>query len=257
MAERDLPFGLGLKTEWVLGADTWKAGMDNNLFLTSLFAQLVVKDFVAAEPIDPEEGDIVLVTNNGNVHVFDTGVWKQIAARPGFKAHCLADGKTYVRDDNGLWVEYASGGGGDGIEEAPEDGTAYVRKDGDWVPESGGGDGGGDDRYRLAFFATTPPAANEVLFLGVVDREIEVPANFAGQYVRKTGNPSVDLVLSVRDGGTEFGTITISAAGAITLATTGGAAHTIGVNSIVSVVSQATVVTGISNLVATLWGVRT
>lgn len=39
--------------------------------------------------------------------------------------------------EDGLeWI--AAGGGGGGIPEAPIDGTGYVRKDGDWEPESGG-----------------------------------------------------------------------------------------------------------------------
>lgn len=49
------------------------------------------------------------------------------------------DGSAYVRKD-GEWIEDA---GGD-VEEAPSNGTAYVRKDGTWVPETGGGSGSGD-----------------------------------------------------------------------------------------------------------------
>jgi hypothetical protein len=40
--------------------------------------------------------------------------------------------------DGNAWNAVSGGGGGGGIPEAPEDGTGYVRKDGDWSAESGG-----------------------------------------------------------------------------------------------------------------------
>ena len=55
-------------------------------------------------------------------------------------------GRTFEYVEPGMWksIGGSGGGGGDGVEEAPEDGLIYARQDGQWVQiTSGGGSGGG------------------------------------------------------------------------------------------------------------------
>ena len=54
-------------------------------------------------------------------------------------------GRTFEYVEPGMWKSIGgSGSGGGGIEEAPEDGLIYGRKDAGWVQiTSGGGSGGG------------------------------------------------------------------------------------------------------------------
>ena len=54
-------------------------------------------------------------------------------------------GRTFEYVEPGMWksIGGSGGGSGGGIEEAPEDGLVYGRKDGGWVQISSGGGGGG------------------------------------------------------------------------------------------------------------------
>jgi hypothetical protein len=92
-----------------------------------------------------------------------TGAWQYIAPREGMLIH-VNDENVYYKYDGSVWGIFSGGGGsvswGDiggtlldqtdlqsaldqKLDDAPSDGTSYVRKDGAWVAESGGGGGGG------------------------------------------------------------------------------------------------------------------
>ena len=51
-------------------------------------------------------------------------------------------GRTFEYVEPGMWKSIGGSGSGGGIEEAPEDGLVYGRKDGGWVEISSGGSGG-------------------------------------------------------------------------------------------------------------------
>jgi hypothetical protein len=55
------------------------------------------------------------------------------------------------------WEELPMGGGTGGIEEAPEDGKTYGRKDGEWVEVSVGSGGGFEPGKRIVAIHTTDP----------------------------------------------------------------------------------------------------
>lgn len=110
--------------------------------MTALLAQYLGADTIANRPATP---DIALgftaffyAVDEGSLYVWqpavdpDPGLWK--AASPTLPAP--ADPGLYGWDaDSQSWLVIPAGG----IEEAPEDGTGYVRKDAGWVAESPAG----------------------------------------------------------------------------------------------------------------------
>ena len=70
-------------------------------------------------------------------------------------------------------------------------------------------------------------------------------------------NPAASLELSVKDDGTEIGTITIATSGAFTFATTGGDPKTVAAGSLLTVVAPATPVASAANARTDHQSVRT
>ena len=81
---------------------------------TRVQAQIYTGD---VPPIGPGEGDLWWNTTDTNLYIYYQGYWVQSTSSDG-----------------------AGGGGGD-VEEAPIDGQAYARKDGDWSVVNGGESG--------------------------------------------------------------------------------------------------------------------
>lgn len=105
MASRAAP-GLGLQTDWNLGEDGWKTGMDANLLDLSVLVNTRILAFVATLPDAPVDGDAYVVTTGGNakkIAVRDLGVWKFWTPKSGYEIFNLDDQRNYVFDGTD-WV---------------------------------------------------------------------------------------------------------------------------------------------------------
>lgn len=110
---------------------------DNALRVEVLLAPAV--SFADTEPSTPDEGEIHIVgttwggfTSN-NAVIYKDGTWLEFEAFEGWVK--IVGGSQYYFDGSG-WVA----GGGDGLPDAPSDGSIYGRQDASWVtiPSSGG-----------------------------------------------------------------------------------------------------------------------
>jgi hypothetical protein len=156
MAKRDLP-GIGLKGNYAPGEDGWGDDQNLNLLKLSALVQGHALKRLPAVPTDPApvQGDVYVLTaapNAQNLAVYDGGAWAYMTPAEGWLLFDR-DANKYITFDGAAWTELATGGGaGGGLDEAPMDGVAYVRKDGAWVEDtygSGGGGGGGGANLTL------------------------------------------------------------------------------------------------------------
>ena len=127
------------------------AGLNLSLNVIDALLQTSVIDMGLTEPpASPSDGDLHIVgtsatgewegqDDNLARYVEEGDFWQFYEA--GESAHVILN-----RDDNSIyawngsaWIAAA------GLPDAPSDGTGYVRKDAQWVPESGGGGGGSVD----------------------------------------------------------------------------------------------------------------
>ena len=104
MTLRTLP-GLGLSSDWDLGENGWKAGMDKNLLDLSVLVQAAIDGYVADLPALPTEGVRYIVTsgvNAGRIALRDQGVWKFWDPKEGFRVFNVASDSFHVYRD-GAW----------------------------------------------------------------------------------------------------------------------------------------------------------
>lgn len=86
----------------------------------------------------PAEGDQIPTYAN-NTHVpIGLFILDDDMGNANLVGEAPEDGTEYTRK-NGIWVPATGGGGGGGLPDAPADGVGYVRKDNAWVPETLGG----------------------------------------------------------------------------------------------------------------------
>ncbi len=112
---------------------------------------------------------------------------------------------------------------------------------------------GGGTNDILVGFKTVPTTA-QVLETLMVGRTLNFPANFAGSLGKIGVNPTASFVISVQDDGVEIGTVTISAAGVFTFATTSGTAKVVAIGSELTFVAPATVDATANNATMTFLG---
>jgi hypothetical protein len=152
MAVGELP-NLGLTSGWAEGDGGWGDPMNVNLMALSVLAQSTVIDKVAATPGTPTEGDVYLfdethATHPNSVAVYYGAAWNYFDPKEGWLTFNQAE-DYYEKFDGTKWAELETGGSGGGVEEAPEDGKTYGRKDGDWT-ELTGGSGSSTKRWYAA-----------------------------------------------------------------------------------------------------------
>lgn len=199
MAGRTLAGSLGLTGDWVLGEDNWKDANDLNLLKLSVVVQGRALSLVSATPGAPAEGDIHLFsdthpTQAGKIGVYDEATWKYITPAEGWRMWDVAS--DYLREFNGTtWIEVTSGGGS-------------------------------SSKYRVGFFLTGVPAANEILMMHVFTRTVIFADEFAGAYGLIVTNPTATFTLTVKKitaahVTTTVGTISVSTGGVATFATSG------------------------------------
>ncbi|PPB79750.1 uncharacterized protein DUF2793 [Albidovulum inexpectatum] len=222
----------------------------------------VVDRDLTAPPASPADGARYLVAPgatgawagwDGSIAYWVDGAWMRLPPRTGWRAWVEDEGVTIVYD-GAAWnaatpsvgdladVDLSGLADGDTI---VWDATNLV-----WVPGQTGGVQGYD--IRTGFFDA--PDASELIDAIPVVRDILFPANFAGSVAFVATPPSQAFVLSVRDDGTEIGTVTISTAGAATFATTAGQPVTVASGSKLDFVAPSTADTAIAGLWITLKG---
>ncbi len=164
---------MGLTSGWDDGETGWGAPMNANLVTLDTIVMLgVLSSLLTAPPASPTEGDRYIIATGAtgdwlghdtHVTAYIGGAWVFWTPKLGWTARSASSGRLdwsgtawvagggsgggvpeapmddqeYVRKD-GEWVVNT---GGTGVPEAPEDHVGYVRKDGAWVAESGGGGG--------------------------------------------------------------------------------------------------------------------
>lgn len=113
--------------------------------------------------------------------------------------------------------------------------------------------------YDLAFRFMSSPDVSEVVDFYAIATEFTIKANMPGAFGFVQTVPLAPYVLSLRQGGTldpasgtQIGTITVSAAGVFTFATTGGVDVVVPAGSLLKLVAPAAVDAGISGLAATI-----
>jgi len=165
MASREMP-GLGLNSDWDLGENGWKDGMDENLLKLSVLVQGNVLDIVAEEPVGPSEGDRYILDESheyypNNVIVYDEGIWHYFEPESGWLIFNNATDTFFEFGASGMvWSELQTGGGGPGL---PVGGTT-----GQVLTKQSGADGDADWQapptgvWELMFKPTDnePPLAN-------------------------------------------------------------------------------------------------
>jgi hypothetical protein len=109
--------------------------------------------------------------------------------------------------------------------------------------------------YDLGFDFPGAPAADEVVGRWYVLQTVTLAADFAGSGGAIDINPTATLDLDVQDDGVSIGTVSISAAGAFTFTTVGGAAKVVAAGSVVRLVAPATPDATGAGILLTLKGV--
>lgn len=82
--------------------------------------------------------------------------------------------------------------------------------------------------YRFGGFFTTTPGDSEMVVMHVVSDAFTLPANMAGTQVKVGVNPSGPVVFTLNQNSMAVGTVSISAAGLATLATSGPVTFSVG-----------------------------
>lgn len=194
MAERNLP-GLGLRGFWPEGTDHWGDENDVNIRVLSALVQCAVLETVAVVPGVPVDGDIYLMTNDAalnatEIAIRDEGAWVYFTPAEGWLLYDKTE-DVYKTFDGTDWIEFV----GNGVEEAPEDGTSYVRKDGAWVAETTGGGTAPTESLIIAVGDETT-----AITVGVAKVTFRMPYAFTLTGVRaslttvsSSGNPTVDI----------------------------------------------------------------
>ncbi len=130
--ERVVPGWLGIEAFWTLGSGGWKADMDNNLLMLSVFTQGRVKSRGTSLP-GGTQGDVYIIpsgdTDGNKVAIRDNSAWVKVTPVEGALMWVI-DEDQFVTFDGTNWVD---GVGASALADAPSDGTTYGRKDGAWT----------------------------------------------------------------------------------------------------------------------------
>lgn len=226
MTERTFP-NLGLKGGYDPGENGWGDAQNLNLLTISILTQGTVIDKVSAEPGSPSAGDVYLLdeahgTHPNEIIVFDgpsgEEEWVYVAPNEGWLLYNqTAD--YYEKFDGAVWAELATGGGG-GVEEAPEDGDLYARKDGGWESFEPGV--ASSYPFCPSFYFEAILGAGERYGKYVASREVTFPADFAGSVGHCASNPAATFAIDIKVNGVSAGTVSISTSGVFTFSTVGG-----------------------------------
>lgn len=111
MAPRTTP-GIGLASDYNLGENGWKEGMDANLLKLSIMVNARVEALVANLPGSPTEGSFYIVTSGANANrlaLRDKNAWVFYTPRQGYRVFSVADQRTLVFTNAGWETEQSAG----------------------------------------------------------------------------------------------------------------------------------------------------
>lgn len=106
----------------------------------------------------------------------------------------------------------------------------------------------GPNTYRYGGFAVAGILASEVLMDHIVTRAHSLAANFAGSQAGAGALPAANWVGDIQVNGASVGSLTITAAGVVTFASTGGAVTNLLPGDVVTLVAPAPADTTIARL---------
>lgn len=110
------------------------------------------------------------------------------------------------------------------------------------------------NRYSVPFGFTTTPIVDEVLLIHVFAQPVTFAGNWVGARSSVGTNPASSWVLTLAKNGATVGTITVSAAGAVTFASTSGAPVSFAAGDVLRVTGPSPAGSGITNSAFTLLG---
>lgn len=106
MAQRTTP-GIGLTSDYNLGENGWKEGMDANLLKLSALVNCAVEGMVATLPSTPSEGAMYIVTSGANANriaLRDQSAWVFYTPKAGFFAYVKSYSQVYVFSTGSAWT---------------------------------------------------------------------------------------------------------------------------------------------------------
>lgn len=231
MTERAMP-GLGLRAFYAPGQQGWGDTLSEDLRLLSVISGGHVKSRTTPLPVSGAAGDIYIVPSDAAANPDEIALWDGPTGLEDWVYLPPTLGSHFHVEDEAINVQWT--------------GTA-------WEVFAGGGGGAVPYDIRLGFGAT--PTAAQVIEAILIVRDV----TFAGDFVGSLGSigtpPAASLVLSVRDDGSEIGTITIGTDGVFAFATTGGIAQTVAAGSLLTMVAPSTPDASAANAILTLMGV--
>lgn len=231
MPSRPMP-NLNLSAGYAPGEDGWGDEMTANLRKLSVLAQAGASAKVAVEPAEPVAGDIVVLDETHATHpnaiaAYDDGAWAYFTPTEGWLIY-NRETSEYLSYAAGVWSALVTAG-------------------------DGGGEGGGGS-YSVPFGFAAAPAANEHLLVHVFAEPVTFPADFVGARSTIGANDAVDQTIDIRKNGVTCGTISITAAGAVTFTSAGGTAVSFVAGDRLTAVWSAVAGTTIINSAFTLLG---
>lgn len=108
--------------------------------------------------------------------------------------------------------------------------------------------------YSVQFWFTGTPAASQVLTIHVAEADFTIPANFVGLQSSVGTNPTSSFAMDVTRNGESIGTITVSAAGVVSAATSGGAAQVIEKDDVLRVIAPSAIDATAADMAFTIIG---
>ena len=233
MPSRTLP-GIELEGFAPFQENNWNDWMDPNLLKLSVLVQLSVQSRTTVLPGAPGAGDKYIVptaeTNGDSVAVFDDGEWVYYPPKPGMLAW-VEDVSQWRYWTGTEWVLLSTGGG---VEEAPNDGDYYARRNEAWE-------------------AITPPSGLlNVVEVSGTTHTVTRSGNGDAQFLRTTSGSPTTITLpansteAVPAGFTAtifqegLGLVSIGAEGGVTLRARGDALTSAGQYAVITVVKHAT-----------------
>lgn len=128
---------LGLKAGFDPHENGWDDEVTENFTKLSVLTQGGVVDKVSATPGTPTDGQVYIFdedhpTQANKVAAYIVDTWHYWTPNEGWLLYNRAE-DYYEKFDGTIWSEFETAGG---IEEAPEDGEPYVRKDGAWAAQA-------------------------------------------------------------------------------------------------------------------------
>lgn len=143
----------------------------------------------------------------------------------------------FVNNTTGGFAVTVKTAAGTGVS-VPNGETITMRSDGTNIESvSGGGASTSGSVYDIPMRQVATPGVGDTMLSVMLVRGVTFPADFSGSLGKIGTNPDSSFVMSVKDDGSEIGTVTVSTGGTFTFATTGNAEQTVASGSELTIVA--------------------